>query len=403
MMSDILITVDNVSKKFCRSLKRSMWYGVNDLGAELAGRSNGHRDLRSQEFWAVKDVSFELRRGECLGLIGRNGAGKTSLLRMLNGLIKPDKGRIEMRGRVGALIALGAGFNPILTGRENIYINGSVLGLSKKEIDKKIDEIIDFAEIDEFIDSPVQSYSSGMQVRLGFAVATAMNPDILLLDEVLAVGDANFQAKCFQRLGTNLEQSAVILVSHYPYHIKKLCNRVVLLERGEVVEAGNTDHILNLYSSRNDASVRDPLELLGSEVQGANIENVSQTISSGGFLQFDLVLNSLSTIKCAQCYLNLVDKTDVVHAQVLLSGLERSYRPGESRHRVRIGPLYLTSGQYSGHLALYGAGGKSIIAHLRHCLSFRFDGPPSLGPLYYPPSSVEEVLLPLEQIVQCIG
>lgn len=429
-MSDVLVKVEGVSKKFCRDLKKSLWYGVKDMAADLlpfgskqlseksypvSGSHNGDSPtnngmtnrsrsstLRDDEFWAVNDVSFELKRGECLGLIGRNGAGKTTLLKMLNGLIKPDKGRIEMRGRVGALIALGAGFNPILTGRENIYVNGAVLGLTKSEIDEKIDEIIDFAEIREFIDSPVQSYSSGMQVRLGFSVASALKPDVLLLDEVLAVGDANFQAKCFQRIGTIVEQSAVILVSHYPHHIKKLCNRVVLLERGEIIEVGNTDYILNLYAHRHDISARESLVLLAPEVQSASIENASETISSGGFLQFDFVLNSLSTVKCDQSYLNLVDKTDVVHAQVNLPGLAKSYGSGESRHRVRIGPLHLTAGHYSGNFVIYGDGGKSTIAHLRHCFRFRFDGPPSLGPVYYPPSSVHEVTLPLERNVQCI-
>jgi lipopolysaccharide transport system ATP-binding protein len=195
--SEILVDVQHVSKKFCRDLKKSLWYGLKDVftemnpwqprSAALPAAPSGN-DLRPAEFWAVNDVSFQLRRGECLGLIGHNGAGKTTLLKMLNGLIKPDSGSITMRGRVGALIALGAGFNPILTGRENVYINGAILGLSKKEIDDQIDSIIDFAEIREFIDSPVQSYSSGMQVRLGFAVATAMKPDVLILDEVLAVG-----------------------------------------------------------------------------------------------------------------------------------------------------------------------------------------------------------------------
>ena len=198
MNNDVLICVEGVSKKFCRDLKRSLWYGVKDAVSDVFGRE-GSTDLRRDEFLAVNDVSFEVRRGECLGLVGRNGAGKTTLLKMLNGLIKPDHGRIEMRGRVGALIALGAGFNPILTGRENIYVNGSVLGLSRKEIDRKLEDIINFAEIGDFIDLPVQSYSSGMQVRLGFAVATAMEPDILLLDEVLAVGDDAFRSKCFDR------------------------------------------------------------------------------------------------------------------------------------------------------------------------------------------------------------
>src|SRR4029078_11456051 len=225
-MSEVLVKVEGVSKKFCRNLKRSLWYAVEDICSDLnpfskngssitthpleeakdrlAGspakskvppvdialtEASNDKDLRADEFWAVKDVSFELRRGECLGLIGHNGAGKTTLLKMLNGLIKPDKGRIELAVRVGALIALGAGFNPILTGRENIYVNGSVLGLTKKEIDSKFSDIVEFAEVGDFIDMPVQSYSAGMHVRLGFAVATAIKPDVLLLDEVLAVGD----------------------------------------------------------------------------------------------------------------------------------------------------------------------------------------------------------------------
>ena len=184
--------------------------------------------LRPGEFWAVSDVSFELKRGECLGLIGDNGAGKTTLLKMLNGLIKPDQGRIEMRGRVGALIALGAGFNPILTGRENIYVNGSVLGLTKKEIDAKFDEIVDFSGMEEFIDTPVQSYSSGMQVRLGFAVATAIEPNILLIDEVLAVGDMAFRIKCYNRIGRLQKNAATILVTHDMSYLSTVCNRDTL-------------------------------------------------------------------------------------------------------------------------------------------------------------------------------
>src|SRR5690606_19475321 len=172
---DVRVRVENLGKIFCQDLKRSLWYGAKDSLKDLipgrtSGRSpgkDGTIPLRKGEFWANQNISFELRKGECLGLIGHNGAGKTTLLKMLTGLIKPDVGRIEMRGRVGALIALGAGFNPILTGRENIYVNASVLGLTRREIDEKIDDIIDFSEIREFIDSPVQNYSSGMAVRLG--------------------------------------------------------------------------------------------------------------------------------------------------------------------------------------------------------------------------------------------
>lgn len=233
---DVLVRVSGVSKKFCLSLKKSLFYGLKDMGNELLGRRHGgHGGLRPKEFWAVHDVSFELKRGECLGLIGRNGAGKTTLLKMLNGLIKPDAGRIEMRGRVGALISLGAGFNPILTGRENIYVNASVLGLTKKETDAKLDEIIDFAEIGDFIDTPVQNYSSGMAVRLGFAVASSLDPDILLVDEVLAVGDLGFRYKCFQRISSLMDRAAVIFVSHDMASVARLSNRIMLLGQGQIL------------------------------------------------------------------------------------------------------------------------------------------------------------------------
>ncbi len=236
MSDDVLIRAEGVSRKFCRDLKRSLWYGVQDTLGDLVGLDSAARRFGADEFWAVDDVSFELRRGECLGLIGGNGAGKTTLLKMLNGLIKPDRGRIEMRGRVGALIALGAGFNPVLTGRENIYVNGAVLGLSKREIDAKYDEIVDFADIGEFIDAPVQSYSSGMQVRLGFAVAVAVRPDILLLDEVLAVGDVNFQAKCFNTLASFRRQgTAFMLVSHNMHMMAATARKCYMLEMAELL------------------------------------------------------------------------------------------------------------------------------------------------------------------------
>jgi lipopolysaccharide transport system ATP-binding protein len=246
--ADVLVKVDGVSKKFCKSLKRSLWYGVRDVAAELNPFARNRKakesseELREGEFWAVNDVSFELRRGECLGLIGHNGAGKTTLLKMLNGLIKPDRGHIEMKGRVGALIALGAGFNPILTGRENIYVNSSIYGLSKSEVDSKIDSIIEFADIREFIDAPLQSYSSGMQIRLGFAVATSLEPDVLILDEVLAVGDVAFQAKCFNRLAEYRQRgTAFILVSHNMHQISRYCQSIVYLNQGKVRYLGDVD------------------------------------------------------------------------------------------------------------------------------------------------------------------
>jgi lipopolysaccharide transport system ATP-binding protein len=236
MADDTLIAVDGVSKKFCRNLKTSLWYGLQDLYNELGGRRHGgDGHLRPQEFWAVKDVSFELKRGECIGLIGRNGAGKSTLLKMLNGLIKPDQGSIRMHGSVGALIELNAGFNPILTGRENLYIYGQVLGFSKREVDTKLDSIIDFADIGDFLDMPVQSYSSGMKVRLGFAVASQMEPDILLIDEVLAVGDVGFRIKCLNRIQELRERCAVIFVSHSMPLVARICTCSVVMAKGSVL------------------------------------------------------------------------------------------------------------------------------------------------------------------------
>jgi homopolymeric O-antigen transport system ATP-binding protein len=254
-MSDVLIRAEGVSKKFCRTLKRSLWYGVKDTLRDLAAAA-GRPDLRRDEFWAVDGVSFEVRRGECLGLIGRNGAGKTTVLKMLNGLFKPDKGRIEMRGRISALIALGAGFNSILTGRENVYIYGSVLGLSKKEIDRKFDEIVDFAEVGDFLDTPVQSYSSGMQVRLGFAVATALQPDILLVDEVLAVGDARFRWKCLGRIKRLKENGvSIILVSHRSDDLMRTCTKGLVLKAGKTTFDGGIEQAVLGYEQAPDPGV----------------------------------------------------------------------------------------------------------------------------------------------------
>jgi homopolymeric O-antigen transport system ATP-binding protein len=251
-MGETLIKVGGLSKKFCRDLKRSMWYGMQDMGSELLGRRHGADGiLRPDEFWAAKDISFELRRGECMGLIGHNGAGKTTLLKLLNGLIKPDQGRIEMRGNVGALIALGAGFNPVLTGRENIYVNAAVLGKSKQYVDSKMDEIIEFAELPDFVDAPVQSYSSGMNVRLGFAVAAILiEPDILFLDEVLAVGDIGFTIKCLNTVRQLTSKSAVVFVSHNMQQISSFCTRAMVMGHGEVLlDSPNPSECIDLYHS----------------------------------------------------------------------------------------------------------------------------------------------------------
>lgn len=252
------IRAEGVSKKFGLTLRQSMKYGLRDVARKLAGRSSTSGVLREGEFWAVNNVSFELHSGEALGIMGVNGCGKTTLLRILNGVYAPDAGKIQIRGRVGALIAAGAGFAPMLSGRENVYVNGALLGLTTQEIDGLMDEIIAFSELGQFIDLPVKNYSSGMFVRLGFAIAALSRPDVLLMDEVLAVGDLNFQKKCFdQILQLKRQGTAIILVSHSPGAIWSVCDRGLFMDHGRVIVDGYAEDVIRAYddqNSRNAAS-----------------------------------------------------------------------------------------------------------------------------------------------------
>jgi lipopolysaccharide transport system ATP-binding protein len=245
--TEVVISVKNVSKKFCRDLRRSLLYGVRDIATELMGGKR-QETLRTKEFWALKDINFELRRGQALGLVGANGAGKSTLLRIISGLIKPDIGTVKIKGRVAPLIALGAGFNPLLTGRENIYANMSILGLSTQEIEARFQEVIDFAEIWDAIDAPVQNYSSGMAARLGFACAIHTEPEILLIDEVLAVGDIKFKAKCYRKLHQLRQQgTSFVLVNHNPQAILSVCDSAIYLVKGELIASGATETVIEKY------------------------------------------------------------------------------------------------------------------------------------------------------------
>jgi len=248
MYDDIAIKVEHVSKKYCKNLRRSMLYGIKDIGRNTVGMSSHSDRLRRDEFWAVDDVSFKVKKGETLGIIGPNGSGKTTLLKMLNGIFWPDKGKITVRGKVGALIEVGAGFHPLLTGRENVYVNAAILGMTKEEVDEKFDDIIEFADIGNFLDTPVKFYSSGMFVRLGFAVAVHCEPDILLVDEVLAVGDIDFQNKCLSKLSEIQKNTANIIISHNMNTIRLMCDRCLFLSKGKQVKVGNVSEVLNIYS-----------------------------------------------------------------------------------------------------------------------------------------------------------
>lgn len=245
---EIVLSVQDVSKKFCRSLKRSLFYGLQDIATELVGARKARPQLRSKEFWALQNVNLTLKRGEALGLIGANGSGKTTLLRIISGLIKPDTGMVRVRGKIAPLIALGAGFSPVLTGRENIYANMSILGLSTKQIDQRFDQVVEFAEIGDAIDAPVYSYSSGMGARLGFSCAIHTDPEILLIDEVLAVGDMKFLARCHRRLHQLRESgTSFVLVSHNPQAILSMCQQAVYLQKGQMRMTGDAEAVMTQY------------------------------------------------------------------------------------------------------------------------------------------------------------
>jgi len=244
----IVLEARNVWKRFCRDLKRSLLYGVLDIQKEILGQSQRTERLRSKEFWALQNVDFELRAGSSLGLVGLNGCGKTTLMRVLSGLVKPTYGHVIVHGRMAPLLALGAGFIPVLTGRENIFTNLSVLGLTQEEIEQRFDEVVNFAEIGYALDAPVQSYSSGMVARLGFACAICTQPDVMLIDEVLAVGDLKFREKCIGAIEKlRARGTAMIMVHHSPDLLLTVCDQAIYMVKGEVMNSGDAPSVIEQY------------------------------------------------------------------------------------------------------------------------------------------------------------
>lgn len=255
-MTRTSVTIEGVGKKFGLQLRAALKYGLIDSFRRMTGRGKDSI-LRSGEFWALQDVNALLEPGDALGIMGVNGSGKTTLLRILNGTYSPDAGKVTLRGRIGALIAAGAGFSPMLSGRENVFINGTLLGMTPQEIRAKFDEIVAFADLDKFIDMPVRNYSSGMNVRLGFAIAVLGQPDILLVDEVLAVGDISFQKKCYERIfALRNEGVTILLVSHSPGAIWAVCNKGLFLHKGISPGVNDVETTCKLYEEQNSHSTQ---------------------------------------------------------------------------------------------------------------------------------------------------
>lgn len=255
-MNDSVIEIHNLSKSYTIS-HRPPYETFRDSAVELIKKpfyllSRKNKAVKTEEFWALKNINLSINRGERIGIIGKNGAGKSTLLKILSQITHPTTGEIILRGRVASLLEVGTGFHPELTGRENIYLNGAILGMKQKEIAKKFDEIVAFAEIEKFLDTPVKRYSSGMYVRLAFAVAAHLEPEILIVDEVLAVGDAQFQKKCLGKMEEVGKQGrTIIFVSHNMGVVNQLCEKCILIENGKITEYGQTSRVISRYMTAN--------------------------------------------------------------------------------------------------------------------------------------------------------
>jgi lipopolysaccharide transport system ATP-binding protein len=379
-MGDIAIRVEHLSKlyrigprepyKALRdTLTAAMYAPFRAVSAFLSGRRSAVRNSPSNSYvWALKDVSFEVKRGEVVGIIGRNGAGKTTLLKILSRVTEPTEGYAEIHGRVGSLLEVGTGFHPELTGRENIYLSGIILGMKKAEIDRKFDEIVAFAEIEKFLDTPVKYYSSGMYVRLAFAVAAHLEPEILLVDEVLAVGDAAFQKKCLGKMGeVAREGRTVLFVSHNMAAISSLCERACMLDSGKLIRQGSAQEVIQHYLQSVTSTEVVPLHQRQDRTGDGRVRAVSLQIESA---DRDKVIRSTSCLKITIGYRGneplryprfLVGIYDYTNRGIFLldsdavGGLPEVLPPEGSVTCV-TDPINLTAGRCYVNLALFKGG-----------------------------------------------
>jgi len=343
---------------------------VKDIASDMLGRGQARLQLRQDEFYATNNVSFDVERGESVALIGRNGAGKSTLLKMINGLYPPDAGSIAVRGRIAALIELGAGFNPLLTGRENIYINAAVLGMNKTEVNRRLDDIVDFAELDSFIDMPLKSYSSGMKVRLGFAVASQLEPELLLIDEVLAVGDASFRAKCHRRLSTLRNNgTAFLLVSHNHHTLLATCSRGIVLNKGQTIADDEITAALHAYD-KNIGTEDEEVRLMTS--QRGDIDKTGLCITDVYFRDLEgqrirepqtghgshLCVRVSAVREFNDVSMAVIIRQAMTSASPLLaltSGLDECWQmipAGESELRLTMKPTPITPGKYVAKISI---------------------------------------------------
>lgn len=352
MKKDVVIKVEGLSKQYSIG-KRDSWLTLRDKLMELPNKL--FKKEKKPTFWALKEVSFEVKRGEVLGVIGRNGAGKSTLLKILARTTEPTDGKITMRGRVASILEVGTGFNAELTGRENIYLNGSILGMSRSEIQSKFTEITDFAGIGKFLDTPVKHYSSGMYVRLAFAVAAHLDSDILLVDEVLAVGDAEFQKKCLGKMSDmSRTGKTVILVSHNMHAVKKLCNIGISLDKGQIVSMGGVDKLISEYMRFSD--IRKTFQPIKITELGVTLKKIRLNTSTKGKiypdkpLKIDIELEAKR--KVSGIGIQLMISNEDTNGRVfstntkVTDGLDVILNKGTNKLSLEINRFALSSGKY---------------------------------------------------------
>lgn len=359
IMSDIAIKVENLSKSYLIghntpqseryvALRDVVSHNAKNLVRKTRDLFQGRAIIQGdevEEFWALKDINFEIKQGDRVGIIGRNGAGKSTLLKILSRITEPTSGRISIHGRVASLLEVGTGFHPELTGRENIYLNGAILGMSKKEIKQKFDEIVDFAEVEKFLDTPVKRYSSGMYVRLAFAVAAHLEPEILIVDEVLAVGDIEFQKKCLGKMEQVSSQGrTIIFVSHNLNAISKLCNKGLLLRNGELIFSGSEEDSIKKY-----IKIGDDYTVNNFDNENIKISNIKIILTNPETIEIEF--HAISKIDTIECYFafDLSDDGLETFAQAITEDLGKKQVACDKpvNFKFKIGLPKIIPGNYS--------------------------------------------------------
>lgn len=387
-MSDVVIRASGLGKVYLigHEAEQERYVSLRDVMARATRNflRSAHDMMRGRQlvvgdevekFWALKDVGFEIRRGEVVGIVGRNGAGKSTLLKVLSRITEPSAGRVEIRGRVASLLEVGTGFHPELTGRENIYLNGAILGMTRSEIRRKFDEIVAFAEIERFLDTPVKRYSSGMYVRLAFAVAAHLEPEILVVDEVLAVGDADFQKKCLGKMQDVAGHGRTVLfVSHNANAIQRLCSKCILLTRGEVTAFDATETVLRRYAETGTSSTsyRGPVsEKAVAGILAADVE-VEPSNGSGGRLRLKMrILSRADITVCMIIRIKTPSGVPVGFARTdhLDRRKEFQIRAGESEIDMALDVSDLCAGTYTVSIDFVRPG-KEFLHRLEDGLAF---------------------------------